>query len=560
MTRDFRREKWVFMEVLSKPPELILTNADVVTMDDARPTAQAVAIAAGRILAVGSAAEIEALKGEATRVVDLGGKTLLPGFVDGHSHFFQVALVAGSANVSAPPVGGVSSIAEMVATLKDFAATNQLQPGQWLLGFGYDGSALSDGREATRDDLDVAFPDRPVLLVHVSAHGCLLNSAALKLVGIDATTPTPAGGVIARRPGTNEPTGLLMETAWLHVLGFVPKPSPQEALQSIASAQASYAANGYTTAQDAPAVAPIMALYEKAAQEGLLSIDLVAYADVDGLRDRVSRGLTFPTSYSGHLRIGGVKLILDGSPQGKTAYFTQPYLTDGPNGEKNYCGAPVIAADEVNEAVAFAYAHGAQVLAHCNGDAAIDVMLEAHRAAGAPAARRTTIIHSQFVRPDQLGRYADYGFVASFFTNHAYFWGDVHVKNLGQERAFFLSPMKTARGLGIRTSNHSDFFVTPLDPLFIAWTAVNRLSRSGQVIGPQERISPRDAFKALTIDAAYQYGEEDRKGSIAPGKLADLVVLDRNPLEVDSREIKDVRVVQTIKEGRSIYQAAGTAA
>jgi predicted amidohydrolase YtcJ len=199
-------------------------------------------------------------------------------------------------------------------------------------------------------------------------------------------------------------------------------------------------------------------------------------------------------------------------------------------------------------------------LAHCNGDAAIDVMLEAHRAAGAPAGRRTTIVHSQFARRDQLQQYADYGFVASFFTNHAYFWGDVHVKNLGQERAFFLSPMRTARGLGIRTSNHSDFFVTPLDPLFIAWTAVNRLSRSGQVIGSDERVTAYDAFKALTIDAAYQYGEESRKGSIVAGKLADLVVLDRDPLEVDPLEIKNVRVVRTIKEGATIYEAAGSAA
>ncbi|MFZ0031000.1 MAG: amidohydrolase [Candidatus Cybelea sp.] len=437
------------MDALSNPADLIFTNADVVTMDDARPKAQAVAIAGGRILGVGSTAEIEALKSGATRVVDLGGKALLPGFVDGHSHFFQVALVAGSANVSAPPVGNVSSIAEIVATLKEYTATHPLQAGQWLIGFGYDGSALSDGREATHDDLDAAFPDTPVLLIHVSAHGCLLNSAALKLVGINASTPTSAGGVIARKPGTNDPTG--------------------------------------------------------------------------------------------------------------SAYFTQPYLTDGPNGEKNYCGAPVIAAEEVNEVVAFAYDHGAQVLAHCNGDAAVDMMLEAHRVAGAPAGRRTTIIHSQFARRDQLQQYADYGFVTSFFTNHAYFWGDVHVKNLGQERAFFLSPMRTARGLGIPTSNHSDFFVTPLDPLFIAWTAVNRLSRSGQVSGPDERVTPHDAFKALTIDAAYQYGEQSAKGSIVAGKVADLVVLDRNPLEVDPLEIKNVRVVRTIKEGQTIYEAAGPA-
>ncbi|HZV77793.1 MAG TPA: amidohydrolase [Candidatus Babeliales bacterium] len=545
---------------MTKPADTILTGADVVTMDDARPAAEAVAIADGRILAVGSASEIEPFKSRRTRIVDLGGKALLPGFVDGHSHFFQVALVLSSANVSAPPVGNVSTIAEIVATLKEYAAKRPPAPGEWLLGFGYDGSALTNGREATRDDLDPAFPETPVLLVHVSGHGCLLNSAALKIVGIDASTPTPTGGMVARKPRTNEPTGLLMETAWLKVLGFVPKPTPAQALQSIVAAQSAYAANGYTTAQDAPAIAPIMALYEKAAQQGLLSIDLVAYADEAGLGDRVNGGLTFPTQFSGHLRIGGVKLILDGSPQGKTAYFTQPYLTDGPNGEKNYRGAPVIPADEANAAVAFAYEHNAQVLAHCNGDAAIDMMLEAHRLAGAPEGRRTTIIHSQFVRRDQLDRYVEYGMTASFFTNHTYFWGDVHVKNLGKERAYFLSPMKTAGSLGIKMSNHSDFFVTPLNPMFIAWSAVNRVSRSGVVIGPDERISAHAALRALTIDAAYQYGEESRKGSITAGKLADLVVLDRNPLKVEPAEIKDVRIVRTIKEGNSVYEATGAAA
>lgn len=548
------------MRDVSVPADTILTGADVVTMDDRNPSAQAVAVASGRILEVGGADEVATYKADATRVIDLGGKALLPGFIDGHSHFFQVALVSNSANVSAPPVGSVATIAEIVAALKGHVAKHPLKPGEWLLGFGYDGSALRDGREATRDDLDAAFPDTPVVLVHVSAHGGLLNSAALKLVGIGADTPAPAGGVIARREGSNEPTGLLMETAWLKVLGFVPRPSPEEALASISRAQATYAANGYTTAQDAPAIPPIMKLYEEAARRGMLAIDLVAYADAAGLEDRVNGGLAFPASYARRLRIGGLKLILDGSPQGKTAFFTQPYLTDGPNGERNYRGSPVIAVGELNEQVAFAYRHGAQVLAHCNGDAAIDLLLEAHRLAGAPRDRRTTVIHSQFVRRDQLERYVEYGFVASFFTNHAYFWGDVHVKNLGKDRADFLSPMRTARTMGLRMSDHSDFFVTPLNPLFIAWTAVNRISRSGEVIGPDERVSAHDAFKALTIDAAYQYFEEDRKGSIEVGKLADLVVLDRNPLTCDPAHIKDIRVVQTFKEGKSVYEAASATA
>jgi hypothetical protein len=182
------------------------------------------------------------------------------------------------------------------------------------------------------------------------------------------------------------------------------------------------------------------------------------------------------------------------------------------------------------------------------------MILDAHRAAGAPSGKRTTIVHSHFVRRDQLDKYAEYDMLASFFTNHMFFWGDVHVENTGKDRAYFMSPMRSARERGIRASNHSDFAVTPLDPMFILWTSVNRMSRSGQVIGPDERIAPHDGLRALTIDAAYQYGEEDRKGSIEMGKLADLTILEANPTTVDAAAIKDIKVSETIKEGKTIYK------
>ena len=192
-------------------------------------------------------------------------------------------------------------------------------------------------------------------------------------------------------------------------------------------------------------------------------------------------------------------------------------------------------------------------MVHCNGDATIDMLLEAHVAAGSPRDRRTTVIHSQFVRRDQLDQYVQLGLRPSFFTNHAFFWGDVHVQNLGKERAAFCSPMKTARGLGLRMTNHSDFLVTPLDTMLILWSSVNRVSRSGQVIGPDERISVLDGLKALTMDGAHQYFEEDRKGAIAVGKLADFVILSANPMKVDPLSIKNIKVLETIKEGRTVF-------
>ena len=539
--------------------DMIYLGGDIITMDENNPMAEAVAVKDGLILAVGPKDDVLKTKGAATQIVNLGGKTMLPGFIDGHSHFFQAAMIADYANVSAPPVGTASSIAGIIAVLKEHVAQQALKPGEWLIGYGYDGSALTDGRDATRDDFDPYFPDNPMVLVHVSGHGCVLNSAGFKAVGIDANTPTPPGGVTVRKPGSNEPAGLLMENSMFPILMALPKPSPQVLLEHLTTAQQMYASNGYTTVQDAPIDPKVMPLYQKAADEGRFFLDLNGYWESHQFLATAKPGTDYRSPRAGHYRLAGVKVIADGSPQGRTAYFTKPYLTGGPGGEKNWRGTPIVPPEHLNAVVKLAYDCDAQVLVHCNGDAAIDMLLDAHKAAGAPHGRRTTVVHSQFVRRDQLDLYVQYGINASFFTNHAFFWGDVHMQNLGQERAYFLSPMKTARALGLRMTNHSDFLVTPLDPMFILWTAVNRTSRSGQIIGPDERISVLDGLKALTIDGAHQYFEDNRKGSIEVGKLADLVILTANPTKVDPAAIKAIKVAETIKGGKSVFRRASPA-
>jgi predicted amidohydrolase YtcJ len=533
---------------------------DIVTMDEKNPSAKAVAIKDGKILAVGSKVDVLRTMGAATKLIDLDGKTMLPGFIDGHSHFFQAAMIADYANVSAPPVGTASSIAGIIAVLKEHVARYVLKPGEWLIGYGYDGSALTDGRDAIRDDFDPYFPDNPMVLVHVSGHGCILNSAGFKAVGIDANTPTPPGGVTVRKPGSNEPAGLLLENSWFPVVALLPKPSSQLLLENLTKAQQMYASNGYTTVQDAPVEPKVMPLYKKAAEEGRFWLDLNGYWESHLFLQTAKPGADYRSPQANHYRIAGVKVIADGSPQGRTAYFTKPYLTCGPGGEKNWRGTPIVPPEHLNAVVKLAYECEAQVLVHCNGDAAIDMLLDAHKAAGAPDGRRTTVVHSQFVRRDQLDLYVQYGINPSFFTNHAFFWGDVHLENLGEERAYSLSPMKTARALGLRMTNHSDFLVTPLDPLFILWTAVNRTSRSGKVIGSGERVSVLDGLKALTIDGAHQYFEEGRKGSIEEGKLADLVILTANPTKVDAAAIREIKVAETIKEGKTVFQRDATAA
>ncbi len=346
-----------------------------------------------------------------------------------------------------------------------------------------------------------------------------------------------------------------MEQSYLPVYLKMPKASEADLLANLKPAQERYASRGYTTVVDAPLETPSIALYAKGADQKLFYLDLIGYARWLEFPEMVARGTEFGTPYRNHLKWpAGVKIVGDGSPQGKTAFFTQPYLTGGPSGEKDWRGEPNVTLDSLKYLVRLAYDHNVQVEYHANGDASIDRLLEAHEAAGAPEKRRTTVIHSQFIRPDQLDKYVEYGFIPSFFTNHAFFWGDLHVKNLGEGRASFLSPMKTARAKGLRMSNHTDAAVTPADPIFTIWTAVNRTTRSGRVLGPGERVAPLDALKAVTIDAAYQYFEETTKGSIEAGKLADLVILSDNPLTIDPAKIADIRVLETIKEGKTVYR------
>lgn len=541
-------------ETTALAADQIFSGGPIVTMDASQPSAEAIAIADGKIIAVGKEAEIHQLKTAATEIVDLAGHTLVPGFIDGHSHFAMATTSANWANLSGAPVGTATSIADVVALLEAQAKRTGSAPGDWVIGFGYDADTLADGRQMTRDDLDAAFPNNPVIAIHVSFHGAVLNSQAFAAIGYDETTPTPPGGVIVRREGSNEPLGLLMETAWFPAVGAMPQPNRETRLENIKLAQKFYASNGVTTAQDGLTSIEDFELFQEAARRGDLVLDLVALGSSRNLKDFVALKSQYE-DYNNRLKIGGIKIVTDGSPQGKTAFFTKPFLTSGPGGEQNWRGEPMASPASIEHLLGTVYASGLRAFVHANADAAVDILLNAHKkhldAAGDDS--RTVIIHSQFIRRDQLEDYARYGMVPSFFSNHAFFWGDVHVENLGKERAHFLSPMKSASDLGIHFTNHNDYIVTPLDQLFTVWTAVNRVSRSGNIIGAEERITPEQALRAITLDGAWQYQEEDTKGSITVGKLADLVVLDNNPLTVEPMNIKDITVLATYKEGRKIF-------
>ena len=542
---------------LAAPADRIIHGGPIVTVNPAQPEAEAVAITAGRIVAVGSETEVMKHKGEATEVIDLDGKSLVPGFVDGHSHFFSLVDVQTQALCASPPAGQCRSVADVIATLKEMQTRRKLGPGQFVIGFGYDPDLLAERRPPTKQELDAAFPENPVILVHVSSHGAMLNSKALSIYGINAATPTPTGGVIGREPGSNEPNGLLFETAFLPIFAKVPGPDGDEAIELLKTGQELYLREGITTAQEGATMKHQVDLLRAFADRGELKLDVVLLpfiAEVDAIF--AGKPPRNEPEYTNRLRIGGVKVVMDGSPQGRTAAFTTPYLTDGPAGQKDWRGDLSFPQPVLNEWVKKVYDGGATLFVHCNGDAAVDALLEAHRFAsnGEPEKPRGTVgIHSQFIRRDQLEKYKAWSITPSFFTIHCFYFGDTHVANRGRAQADFISPMKSARSLGLRPANHTDFNVAPLDQIFTIHTAVNRVSRSGQTIGADERITPLEALEAITIDGARLYGEEAKKGSIEVGKLADLVILSGNPLTVAPTAIKEIKVLETIKEGRSIY-------
>ena len=308
-------------------------------MDDANPGAEAVAVKDGRILAVGTEAEVMALKGDDTEMTDLGGRALLPGFLDAHSHYINSLLVANQAQLYAPPSGSARDVESIIVELERFAEERQIPEGDLITGYGYDDTVMPDGRLLNRDDLDAAFPNNPVRVDHVSMHGGVLNSRALEQFGYSAETETPPGGVIVRKEGTNEPYGLIMETAYMPVFAATQPMSPEEEIAATRAGQMLYAQAGITTAHEGATHLAQLETMERASAAGANIIDVIAYPFITDLDPTLA---AFPVSewgtYHDRLKIGGVKITIDGSPQGRTAYFTTPYLTGGPGGEKQLEG------------------------------------------------------------------------------------------------------------------------------------------------------------------------------------------------------------------------------
>ncbi len=533
-------------------------GGDIITMQGDKPEyVEAVIERDGKIIYAGDkAGAVNNFAGE-TVEVDLEGKTMMPAFIDPHGHFMSAVLMVTQVNVASPPMGPVTDIESMMKELQKFKDSHNIKDGDWIVGWGYDQDLLAEHRHITRYDIDKYFPDNKVLIIHISMHGGVLNSKALEWAGIDENTKTPEGGVIARMPNSNEPAGLLMEMAYMPVFDKLPQPTGQALMDLMKPAQMMYTENGYATAVEGYTHIRDMNTLLDADRDGLFFIDIVSLPGFTEMNEWLNNPYYRFGEYYNHLKFEGGKFTLDGSPQGLTAYMSEPYLVPGPNGEKDWVGNTSINREDLAKLAKIMTENNIQINFHANGDAAIDDAVYAIENAGIKAGdnRRPIIIHSQFQRPDQLRKYVELGITPTYFTNHVFYWGDVHIRNVGLEKASFISPIKSANDLGLITSNHTDFNVTLLDPFFVMWTSMKRETRSGKILGPDERIDAYTALQQITTGPAYQFFEEDRKGMIKKGMLADFVILDKNPLKLkDVDAVRDIKILQTIKEGNTVYK------
>lgn len=536
-------------------PDLIFTNGDIITVSDEQHRVEAIAIKDGKIHAIGSNADVLKYQTDTTQIRDLHGKTVTPGFIDAHGHFAQYIPLIESEFLYPTPMGSVNSIDDIKQTIQRYFAQPELDDSIMHVAFGYDDAELTEKRHPTKQELDAFTQGYNFCAVHISGHLASCNSNGLAFIGFSDDTPNPNGGVI-RRDANGEMTGVLEESAIYPILGHLPAITEEDAIRKFSKVQDMFASYGVTTAQEGLATLPTIKIMKNMAENELLKIDMLAYAKWVDLAAAIEI-LPMKATING-FTLAGVKLVGDGSPQGKTAYLSSPYYDPPHSHAYDYHGYPVLTQKEMNQWVDIAYQANAQILSHSNGDASADILLNAVEKADSKYGkedRRTVVIHAQTTRLDQVKRMKQNDMIPSFFPAHTYFWGDYHRDSvLGPWRASNISPMGWANSVELPFTIHMDAPVLFPDMMTNMWSAVNRVTRSGDTLGEHHRISAYQALESITKIAAYQNFEEQEKGTIEVGKRADLVILDRNPLEVVPQDIKDVRVLETIKDGKTIYQ------
>jgi len=537
--------------------DIIYHGGDIITMQGDLPEyAEALVVRDDKILFVGSLIDAKAKAVEGYEYKDLKGNTLVPGLIDGHAHFASFSAQAIGAKILPPPDAGAKDIPTLINILKTWNTSENRALTGWIFGMGFDDSVLEEKRFPTKHDLDQVSTEFPIMIIHISGHFAVVNSKGLELLNINSETKNPEGGIIRRESG-NEPNGVLEELAAIPYMLKILNPATKEAADLFFEAGQEMALSyGYTTAQEGRAMENHEMLVS-ASESGKLKLDVVSYVDYLFV-DKYMSSKWNSRTYDNHYRIGGMKLTLDGSPQGRTAWRTQPYLIPPDGAKEGYLGYPAIPNDSMVIAIyEKGFKNNWQIQTHANGDAAMDQMIRTMKSVADKYGnndRRNVLIHGQYVREDQLDSFKELDIIASLFPLHTFYWGDWHKEIIGNSLGNKISPTRTAINKGLKITIHTDAPVALPNLMRMVGISVERKSRSGQVIGANEKLTPYEALKAITIWSAYQHFEEETKGTLEEGKLADLVILDKNPLKVLEEEIKEIIVLETIKEGVSVYK------
>ncbi|WP_374491557.1 amidohydrolase [Zoogloea sp.] len=530
--------------------DLILTNGDVLTLDERKPSAQAVAIKGARIVAVGRTKEILARwKSDSTEVVDLGGKTLIPGFIESWGEMSRLGLQSVAAPLQSPPAGSVMDLAGLQRQLRDWARGELATRFGWIIGYGFDHTQLREQRPLSNKDLDAVSRDKPILIVHASGQQVVLNSKALELAGITRDSQAPANGQIGRWPGSREPDGVLEGSAAALVLGQLPTLPSAERLAMIEQGQTLYLRNGYTTTQEGRATPTDLELYRQAADNGVLRLDVVLNADQDS-RPASAKPLGNPY-YRNRVRLNGVSLALDGSVDDRSAWLSSAYQLPPPGKRAGFAGYQRVSDDALATLLGQAASQGWSPAILANGDAAIGQAL-GQLENTSPRPPRPMLVGAQTMTTEQLGRLANLGGSVAMAPRalgpRASAWTS---SLLGAERTQRTYPLAAARDAKVPLMLYTDPQEGEPAPLGAMAAALAR------PVGPEQQISALDALKALTLVPARQIGEERNKGSIAPGKLADLTLLSANPLYTPPAQLGSIKVLGVIKEGETVYGSTG---
>ncbi len=521
--------------------DLILTGGVVRTFDPAMPQAEAVAVENGRIVAVGANGDILAHRRPSTQIIDLRGKTLLPGFIDAHQHLIYMGLSFQQVDATA---GAVSSINDIVGRVRD--RSHHVAGGEWIEGRGYHDARLAEKRNPTRADLDRAAPNHPVFLTRVCGHIMSVNSRALELAGITRDTPDPSGGTIDRDPATGEPTGVLRETAMQLIRRVVPLPSSSMIHAAIADGAAQNLRNGVTTVWE-PSIEPDqLEIYRTLDANGEMPIR-VAMAHKKVLRSGAD--VPIPKRFSGDwLSLSAIKLFQDGGFGGTTAALTDPYAN-----APETSGQLVYQQDELNRRAKEIHDAGLRISIHAIGDAAIISVLDAIEYAGGGSTEnyRHRIEHCGLPIPPMAERIKRLNVIPVLQPVFLWYDGDVYMERVGQSRSRWLYPVKELLDAGLNVALSTDAPVVPdINPLLGVYVSVTRQTKMGPRVAPKQAVSVEEALRSYTIRAAYACGEEQVKGSITVGKFADMTVLGADPMQVGVEELRSIPVEMVVLNGR----------